>query len=231
VRAAEARVLFDRNATTYDPVNRLLSLGLDGRWRRWVAERAAEKPGARVADVMSGTGQVAVEAARRGAEVTAIDISPAMLEEACRRASRAHVPLEVRVADAALPGALERHSFDAVSISFGLRYINDRIGLLRTLAEGVKPGGRVVALEFCVPPPGLISSAASVYVFHVLPRIGAALSPDSELHRYLRDSTRRMGRAEDIVALAHEAGLAIEEQRHFAFGLVLGLVCRTPMRG
>ena len=224
MKAIEARELFDRNASSYDWVNRVLSLSLDRRWRRWAAERAAPQPGTKVIEVMAGTAEISVSAALRGADVIAADISPAMLAQASRRASERGVELRTMLLDVTQPDALPDRSFDSVVLSFGLRYVDDRVALLRSLRRCLRPDGRLVLLEFCVPQHGLVSRAASLYFFRILPRVGAVLGAGPELYDYLRDSVRQIGSPEQIVGLSQSAGLKVEEQRLMGFGLVVGLV-------
>jgi demethylmenaquinone methyltransferase/2-methoxy-6-polyprenyl-1,4-benzoquinol methylase len=226
VKATEARALFDRSARTYDPVNRAISLGLDRHWRRWVAEKAVERRGASVLDAMTGTGEVAVEAARAGGVVTAIDVSPEMLAKARQRACRDGVHITPVLADTTCNSELPPGPFDSVCVSFGLRYVDDVQGFLVALRQRVIPGGRLVVLEFCVPPRGLLSTPASFYFFRVLPRIGELLGGYAPLYRYLRESTVAVGSAADLVSLIESAGFEIEEQRQFGFGLVLGVGAR-----
>lgn len=224
MKAAEARRLFDLNAESYDPVNRILSAGLDRSWRRWVAEEAAPDVGMRVLDAMAGTGEVAVEEALRGAFVTAADASPGMLARAQVRAEEAGVDLHVVVTDLTDPTAEPCGPFEAVSISFGLRYVDDKVALLQSLANRMEPGGRLVLLEFCTPSPGLLNSPAGFYFFRILPWLGARLGKGPELYDYLRDSTKAVGTARDLERCVEEAGLRVVRRRTFGFGLVCGIV-------
>lgn len=219
-----ARELFDRNAARYHPVNTVLSVGLDRRWRRWVAVKAVRRPGARVLDAMTGTGEVAVEAALLGARVTAVDISTEMLSHARNRARDAGVCVSPVVADLTARRSPLPKSYDAACISFGLRYVDDQHALLRSLAGRLCPGGRIVVLEFCVPPRRPLSSAASLYFFNILPALGGAFGVGRELYDYLGASTRRIGTAENIERIIGGAGLIVIERASFGFGLVAGFV-------
>lgn len=224
MRASEARALFDRNARRYDRVNTLLSLGLDRRWRRWVVMRSVRRPGARVVDAMSGTGGVAVEAARLGARVTAVDVSPQMLAVARQRARDADVVVRPVLADLTSRKGFASRDYDAACLSFGLRYVDDRQALLRALARRLRPEGRLVVLEFCVPRPTPLSVLASLYFFKVIPLVGAWVGAGRELYDYLSASTQAIGTSEDIERLIVEAGLSVVERATFGFGLVAGFV-------
>ncbi|MCS7089157.1 MAG: ubiquinone/menaquinone biosynthesis methyltransferase [Verrucomicrobiota bacterium] len=152
-RAVRVRALFDRIAWRYDFINDLQSAGLHRLWKRRVAQLAAVGPGHRVLDVCCGTGDVARELARTGAEVVAVDFSEQMLNVA-RRRSRRWGPWAGRItflwADAlCLP--FEERAFDAVTIAYGLRNLADWRAGLRELLRVTRPGGRLVILEFGIP--------------------------------------------------------------------------------
>jgi demethylmenaquinone methyltransferase / 2-methoxy-6-polyprenyl-1,4-benzoquinol methylase len=247
-RAAEVAALFDRNAAAYDRVNTVICFGLDRRWRRWAAAKAlaparvgeaAERdasvrvgePGPpRVLDACGGSGLVALELARRGARVTVADASAGMLALARSRAEHGGLRLDVVQADlsagaeggaaAALPGA----PFDAITLAFGLRYVDDPAGLLRGLAAALVPGGPLVLLEAVVPRGGLPARLAGRYFFDVAPRVGALLAGSGELYDELTATVRALGSAGDLLRLVESAGLEVRERRLFAGGVVAGVV-------
>lgn len=224
--AAASRELFDRNAPSYDRVNTLISLGLDRRWRRWVSRRAVAGPGVRVLDAFAGTGLVGVEAAALGAEVTLADASPEMLAGARRHAAARGVRVREAVVDLAGPVLpLPSGAFDAVTCSFGLRYLDDPAAVLGRLCGLLAPGGRLVVLEFVRADGGLVSRAASVYFFCVLPRLASALAGHGELYDYLASSTQAIGTRRDVEDIVRRAGYDVAEEASFGFGLVAGLVC------
>jgi demethylmenaquinone methyltransferase/2-methoxy-6-polyprenyl-1,4-benzoquinol methylase len=226
VDAEAARSLFDANAAGYDRVNTLISVGLDARWRRWVARRAVTRPGARVLDAFAGTGLVGVECAVLGAEVTLADASPRMLARASAHAAERGVEVCEIVTDLTaevLP--LEPGSFDAVTLSFGIRYLDEPAGVLRRLGSLLAPGGRLVVLEFVRPTAGPVTAAASLYFFRLLPRIASRLAGRAELYGYLVTSVDRVGHVRDLEHLLVSAGYGVTERRTFGFGLVAGLVC------
>lgn len=218
--------LFDENAATYDRVNTLISIGLDARWRRWVAREAAWRPGAKILDAFAGTGRVGIEAAALGAEVTLADASPRMLEFATSRAARRGLIVGRVVADlTALRLPFEPHSFDAICVSFGVRYLDDPAEVLRRLGGLLAPDGRLVILEFVRPPRSVLSSAAAIYFFRMLPAVAGALAGRRELYDYLTRSTLAVGHAEDLEAVCRTAGFELRKRRTMGFGLVAGLVC------
>ena len=158
-RVADTAALFDRSAAYYDRVNTVICLGADLRWRRWAAQRAlatalARKPTARgpgmslaprVLDAFGGTGLVALELARRGARVTLADVSPGMMRIACGRAERRGLSLDIVATDLTAHAAAELAGapFDAITVAFGLRYVDDPAGLLRGLGAALAPGGAI----------------------------------------------------------------------------------------
>ena len=237
-RAAEAAALFDRSAGHYDAVNTVICLGLDARWRRWAAERAlctaaesSERAGVRaprVLDAFGGTGLVAVELARRGAKVTLADVSTGMLGVARARAARRGLALAVTAVDltacaaAELPGA----PFDAVTVAFGLRYVDDPAATLRDLAAALAPGGAIVLLEAVVARGDRVAACAGAYFFQVAPRIGTLLAGRGELYEQLTSTVRGIGGAADVLAHVRAAGLQPLERRLFAGGVVAGVVAR-----
>jgi demethylmenaquinone methyltransferase/2-methoxy-6-polyprenyl-1,4-benzoquinol methylase len=227
-RAGAVAALFDRNVASYDRVNTVICLGLDRRWRSWAAGRAlapAARP-PRVLDACGGSGLVALELARRGAQVTLADVSEGMLDLARRRAAAEGLTLaDVRVdlaSEAAtdLPGA----PFDAVTLAFGLRYVDDPAGLLRGLAAALVPGGSIVLLEAVVPLGGLPARIAGRYFFDIAPRVGALLAGSGELYDELTATVRALGSAGDLLRIVAAAGLAPRERRLFAGGVVAGVV-------
>lgn len=232
MRTAEARQLFDANAATYDRVNTAVSMGLDRRWRRWLAKQAvaAAPPGlrqARVLDAMGGTGLVGVEAAALGARVVVADASRAMLAEARRHAEARGVHVLTVETDVARPHRpCSSRSFDAVTCCFGVRYLEDPAKTLRSLAGVLRPGGRLAVMEFVSPDPRPVPMLAAAYFFGALPKLASALAgPESaELYRYLAASTRRLGRLDDLRAIVRDAGIRELRSTTLGFGLVGAVV-------
>lgn len=225
---AELLRVFDENARTYDRVNSVVSLGLDRRWREWVAARAVRQEGDRVLDAFGGTGTSALPAAERGAQVTLADASRGMMTVAEERARRRNLRLDTALVDLTSdalpwPGAC----FDAITVVFGVRYLDEPSEVLGRLATLLAPGGRLVLLEFVTPRRGLVAQAAAAYFFHLLPDIASLLAGSGRLYSELTATTRRMDGPERVVSIAEQAGLGVEELKVMGFGLVVGAVC-TP---
>jgi demethylmenaquinone methyltransferase / 2-methoxy-6-polyprenyl-1,4-benzoquinol methylase len=221
----EVRELFDENAATYDRVNTVISLGLDRRWRGWAARRAVARPRATVLDAFAGTGLVGLRAARLGARVTLADASHRMLDVALERAAARHLSVTAVRADLTTDVlGIASGPFDAVTVVFGLRYLQDPTGVLRSLASLLAHDGRIVIIEFVTPDTRLLSRLAWLYFSRVLPAVAGSLAGDRTLYDTLVRTTVAMGPRERLEGLVHAAGLEIVESRPMGFGLVAGVV-------
>ncbi|MFL5953884.1 MAG: bifunctional demethylmenaquinone methyltransferase/2-methoxy-6-polyprenyl-1,4-benzoquinol methylase UbiE [Gaiellaceae bacterium] len=195
------RSMFDRIAPVYDAMNRIMTLGLDLRWRRLAAESAV-RPGNRVLDAACGTGDLAVADAKAGASrVTGLDFSPRMLERARRKAPA----LEWVQGDMlALPFADQ--TFDAATVGFGVRNVEDLELALRELHRVVRPGGRLAILEI-TQPRGALRPFFSLWFDRVVPLLGKVL-PGGSAYTYLPASVKRFPTAEKLAELLHDVGFA-----------------------
>ena len=225
--AASARTrrtleLFAPLGPTYERYARLLSLGQDPRWRRFLVSRVEAGPGDEVLDVATGTGAVARELLRqKGCAVVGVDQSPEMLAVA-----REHLPATVKLVEASaehLP--FEDASFDALTVTYLLRYVDDPGATLAELARVVRAGGTVASLEFAVPA-GLWRPLWRAYVGAVLPAAGRIVSPGwHEVGDFLGDSIREFWRRyplERQLELWRAAG--IEDARYRRLSLGGGIV-------
>jgi demethylmenaquinone methyltransferase/2-methoxy-6-polyprenyl-1,4-benzoquinol methylase len=198
LEAGAVRRMFDRIAPVYDVMNRVMTAGLDRRWRRLAAE-AAVWPGDRVLDACCGTGDLAVEAGRRGGRVVGLDFSPRMLERARRKSGT----IEWVEGDAlALPFA--DGEFDAVTIGFGVRNFEDLPRGLRELRRALRPGGRIAVLEI-TRPRGLLRPFFRLWFDVLVPFAGRVL-PGGQAYTYLPASVRRFPGPDDLSALFERAG-------------------------
>jgi demethylmenaquinone methyltransferase / 2-methoxy-6-polyprenyl-1,4-benzoquinol methylase len=210
--AEGVRRMFDRIAPVYDAMNRVMTAGLDRRWRRLTAEAVA-RPGARVLDACCGTGDLALASARLGAEVTGLDFSEPMLERARRKAPA----LDWVQGDAlALPFA--DASFDGATVGFGVRNLEDLEAGLRELRRVLRPGGRLGVLEI-TRPGGLLRPFYRFWFDGVVPVLGKVL-PGGEAYTYLPASVRRFPGPEDLSGLLRAAGFRDVRYRLFAGGIV-----------
>jgi demethylmenaquinone methyltransferase/2-methoxy-6-polyprenyl-1,4-benzoquinol methylase len=196
--------MFDRIAGVYDVMNRVMTAGLDARWRERAADLAALRPGDRALDVATGTGELALAMARRvapGGEVVGSDFSEGMLARA-----RAKAPaLRFEWGDAlALP--YRDGEFDAAAVGFGARNFSDLRRGLAEMARVVRPGGRVVVLEITTPQKPPLSWFFRLWFDRVVPVIGR-LAGDPDAYAYLPSSVRRFPGPEGLAGLLHELGL------------------------
>jgi demethylmenaquinone methyltransferase / 2-methoxy-6-polyprenyl-1,4-benzoquinol methylase len=199
-----APTLFAPLGPTYDRYARLLSLGQDPRWRRFLVSRLEVGPDARVLDVATGTGAVALELVRRyGCSVVGIDRSPEMLAVARPRIAADELGGSIELLEGraeTLPFA--DASFDALTVTYLLRYVDDPAATIRELARVVRPGGTVASLEFGVPQARAARALWELYVRLALPLAGRLLSPGwHEVGRFLGPSIR-----------GYEARLPLERQ-------------------
>jgi demethylmenaquinone methyltransferase/2-methoxy-6-polyprenyl-1,4-benzoquinol methylase len=210
--AEGVRTMFDRIAPVYDAMNHLMTAGLDRRWRR-VAAEAVVRPGDSVLDACCGTGDFALADARAGGRVTGLDFSERMLERARAKSSA----VEWVQGDAlALP--FEDGSFDAATVGFGVRNLEDLERGLVELRRVLRPGGRLGVLEITRPRGGL-APFYRLWFEKGVPLVGRVVS-GSSAYTYLPASVRRFPGPEDLAGLLRKAGFADVRYRLFARGIV-----------
>lgn len=174
--------MFASIARRYDLLNRVLSLGTDQRWRRAAVQAAGPVAGRLVVDVCCGTGDLALAFRAAGARVVGVDFTLEMLELATRKDEPETVvfahgdALRLPVADA---------TADVASVAFGIRNVEDRLQGLAELARVVRPGGRVVVLEFTTPPGAILGALYRFYFTRVLPFVGRSVSGNDDAYSYL----------------------------------------------
>jgi demethylmenaquinone methyltransferase/2-methoxy-6-polyprenyl-1,4-benzoquinol methylase len=197
--------MFDRIAPVYDAMNRIMTVGLDVRWRR-LAAAAAVRPGDRVLDAACGTGDLAIADLKAGAaRVTGLDFSAEMLVRARRKAADRRSVLEWIQGDMlALPFADE--TFDAATVGFGARNVADLELALRELRRVLRPGGRLAILEI-TQPRGVLKPFFELWFDRIVPLLGKVL-PGGSAYTYLPASVKRFPNAEKLAELLGECGFA-----------------------
>jgi demethylmenaquinone methyltransferase/2-methoxy-6-polyprenyl-1,4-benzoquinol methylase len=206
--------MFDRIAPRYDRLNRLISVGLDQRWRRTALEAIDIGPRDRVVDLACGTGDLAQLASARGARVVAVDFARQMLQGARRRGVDAHL---VQADGVSLP--LPDGWATGVTCGFAMRNFVALSEVFREVARVLGPGGRVALLEVDRPPSRLIRAGHSFYFDRVVPAVGALIS-DRAAYAYLPQSTSYMPPARELLAMLAAAGLMRVERRSLLLGAV-----------
>ncbi len=205
--------MFDGVARRYDLTNTVLSFGLDRQWRRLTRAALHLRRGERVLDLAAGTAVSAVELARSGATVVACDFSLGMLTEGRGRG----VPL---VAGDGLALPFRAASFDAVTISFGLRNVADPAQALRELARVTRPGGRLVVCEFSRPTWLPWRTLYLEYLMRALPSVARAVSSNPDAYVYLAESIRAWPDQSTLAAWLGEAGWQQPAWRNLTGGIV-----------
>jgi demethylmenaquinone methyltransferase / 2-methoxy-6-polyprenyl-1,4-benzoquinol methylase len=197
----QVKAMFDRIARVYDRMNSVMTAGMHHRWRERAAELARVGPGSTALDVATGTGDLAIALARRGADVTGSDFAPAMLEIARKKAPR----LTFEEGDA-LNLAYPDSSFDAATVGFGARNFADLDRGLAEMTRVTRSGGRVVVLEITTPRKPPLSWFFRAWFDTAVPTLGR-VAGDSDAYTYLPSSVRRFPAPEELAGRMAASGL------------------------
>ena len=223
--------MFDTIAGRYDLLNRIISLGVDNRWRRRTVEALACAPSHRVLDLATGTADLALLTASMypGVRVVGLDPSPKMLEVGAQKLKKAGVSERITLVEGdAQHLPFEDQSFEGVSMAFGIRNVPDRLAALREMARVTKPGGRVAILELSEPRSGILGPLARFHIHSVVPWVGSVISGQKAYH-YLQASIAAFPPPEEFAAMMREAGLRVLEVAPLSFG-VSTLYVATPVK-
>jgi demethylmenaquinone methyltransferase / 2-methoxy-6-polyprenyl-1,4-benzoquinol methylase len=219
---AGSGAMFDAIAPRYDLLNRILSLGIDRRWRRLTVDALELSPGARVLDHATGTADLAMLTARLHPTTDVVGLDPSAEMLRLGRAKIAQAGLEERVTlqqgDAQSLSEFEPASFDAVTMAFGIRNVPDRGRALRELARVTRPGGRIAILELSEPRSGVMGPLARLHMHVIVPWVGALLSGARE-YRYLQQSIERFPPPGEFAALMSASGIEVERVQALTFGV------------
>ena len=223
-KKARVRGVFDSVAPRYDLMNDMMSFGLHRLWKRFTIARTGLKPGQAALDVAAGSGDLSIPLARqvgRDGRVIVTDINYEMLSVGRDRLLDAGVAgnVEFLLADAeALP--FPDRSFHCITIGFGLRNVTDKDAALRSMYRVLKPGGRLLILEFSKPLLGPLNAVYDTYSFQVLPRMGKLLAGDDASYRYLAESIRKHPDQQTLKQMMEAAGFERCEVFNLSGGIV-----------
>lgn len=217
--ATDVSAMFDEVSPRYDLINDVLTAGNDRLWRITATRAIQPRKGMRILDLAAGTGTSSAAIAAHGAEVVAADFSEGMLAEGRKR--HADNPLIEFVHADAMSLPFEDASFDAATISYGLRNVSDPRKALAEMRRVVKPGGRVVIAEFSTPPSKLVRGPYRLYGRHVLPRVAGLINRDAAgAYRYLNDSIEQWPDQKELAAWMLDAGFERVSYRNLTGGIV-----------
>ena len=210
--------MFDGVAKRYDRTNTVLSGGNDLLWRAATVRAVAPQQGERILDIAAGTGTSSVALQKNGARVVAVDFSPGMIAEGRRRHGSVPGLSFVEANATALPFADDE--FDAVTMSFGLRNVDEPRKALAELLRVTKPGGRLVICEFSHPPARAFAELYGFYNSRVLPVVARAMSSNADAYDYLNESIRDWPDQRTLAAWIRGAGWEDVAYRNLSFGIV-----------
>ena len=231
-KSDQVREMFMKIAPRYDFLNKLLSLGIDKRWRKSAAKKIKSRLGGRVLDIATGTGDMALEAAKttdNTVKIIGVDFCSAMVEIGRNKLDASLLSNRVALGVAsceALP--FHNDTFDSATIAFGIRNVADRNHGLREILRTLLPGGRIVILEFSNPKSRLFKAVYHFYFRRLLPAIGGMFS-DSGAYRYLPDSVLEFPDQEAFKKMMTEAGFENVDHTDYTFGIVTCYVGEKPI--
>lgn len=219
--------MFDQVAKGYDRTNTVMTVGNDAFWRAATTRAVAPKRGERILDLAAGTASSSASLAATGAQVVAADFSPGMLAEGRRR--HGHLPNITFVEADAMNLPFGDDEFDGVTMSYGLRNVQQPKKALAELLRVTKPGGRLVINEFSTPPGRVFRGLYRFYNAEVLPKVARLAGTNGDAYDYLNESIRDWPDQRTLAAWIREAGWAAVEYRNLSFGIVALHRARKPL--
>jgi len=223
-KAGKVAEVFHSVAGNYDLMNDLMSGGVHRLWKRVTIEMSGVRPGHHVLDIAGGTGDLAAKFSRIvGPEGTVVlaDINDSMLKVGRDRLVDRGITDNVRFSQADaqyLP--FPDNTFDVITIAFGLRNVTDKDMALRSMLRVLKPGGKLLVLEFSKPPNQLLSKIYDDYSFNILPKLGKLFANDADSYQYLAESIRMHPDQETLMGMMENAGFANTDYHNMTGGIV-----------
>lgn len=228
-RPEQVSSMFDRVSTNYDRTNDILSAGIAPYWRAQTRLAVRPRPGERVLDIAAGTGTMSKQFADAGAQVTALDFSQGMIDEGLRRHGTNPRIEFVRGDATALP--FDDDAFDAATVSFGLRNVQQPQLAIDEMLRVLKPGGRVVICEFSRVVNPAVRAFYGAYMKGVMPTVVRLVSSDADAYRYLNESIEAWPEQPVLASWLRQAGFERVKYRNLTFGMVAlhkGFVPQRP---
>ena len=221
-KAGRVRGVFGSVASKYDIMNDVMSVGIHRLWKDAMMDWLAPRPGQTLLDVAGGTGDIAFRFLKRAGEghATVLDLTEEMLIEGRQRAEAEDMgeSLSWLVGDAmALP--FENNTFDVYTISFGIRNVTRPQEALNEAFRVLKPGGRLMVLEFSQIPNDMLQKAYDLYSFNIIPRMGQAIAGDRDSYQYLVESIRKFPDQETFLGMVRDAGFDNAKYRNLSLGI------------
>ena len=221
-KAGRVRGVFGSVASKYDIMNDVMSVGIHRLWKDAMMDWLAPRPGQTLLDVAGGTGDIAFRFLKRAGEghATVLDLTEEMLIEGRQRAEAEDMgeSLSWLVGDAmALP--FENNTFDVYTISFGIRNVTRPQEALHEAFRVLKPGGRLMVLEFSQIPNDMLQKAYDLYSFNIIPRMGQAIAGDRDSYQYLVESIRKFPDQETFLGMVRDAGFDNAKYRNLSLGI------------
>jgi len=221
-KAGRVRGVFGSVASRYDVMNDAMSFGIHRIWKDAMMDWLAPRPGQHLLDVAGGTGDIAFRFLKRAGtgHVTVLDLTEEMLIEGRMRAEAAQMAESLGwVAGDAMALPFADNSFDVYTISFGIRNVTRPTAALTEAYRVLRPGGRLMVLEFSRIPNDMMQWAYDLYSFHIIPRIGQAIARDRDSYQYLVESIRRFPDQDSFAGMIREAGFGQVRYRNLSLGV------------
>ncbi len=223
-KAARVAGVFDSVSNNYDLMNDVMSLGVHRLWKRFAVEKTGARAGQRILDLAGGTGDLAAQLSTMVGPTGSVvigDINASMLQEGRNRLLDRGISANVEYVQANAENLpFPTNSFDCITIAFGLRNVTDKFAALQSMYNTLKPGGRLLVLEFSTPVVPGLKSVYDFYSFKLLPQMGKLLANDESSYRYLAESIRMHPGQNELLEMMEKAGFEDCDYFNLSGGIV-----------